>query len=61
MTVVAASIVIQFALPHVALLGKNSEVPSMPVEHCLTLPAIGSVPLVVLELFKLVSRTGSSA
>ena len=50
--VVAASIGLQFSLPHLGSLGKVLDVPEMPLGHCVALFGIGVIPLAVLELAK---------
>ncbi len=52
--VVAASAVVQIALPHLGGFGEVLDVPAMPVSHSFVLLGIGAIPLVVLELFKVV-------
>ncbi len=53
--VVAASVVLQLALPHVGA-GRILDVPAMPLQHCLLLLCAGAIPLVVLEALKLARR-----
>jgi Ca2+-transporting ATPase len=57
--VVAASVLIQFLLPHAGALGRALDVPAMPPLDCVALLAIGALPFAVLELFKLLHRSRS--
>lgn len=54
--VVAITFALQLAAPHVAPLGAVLRMPPMPFSHCLGLAAVGALPLIALELRKLVRR-----
>ena len=56
--VVAASIGIQLSLPHFGALGRVLDVPEMPMSHCFSLLSLGAIPLVVMELVKVLRRPG---
>lgn len=51
--VVLASMALTFWAPHNAWLGSFLEVGPMPMVHCLVLLAVGAIPLLVLEAWKL--------
>ena len=54
--VVLASIALQFMAPHIQFLGSFLKVDPMPLRHCFMLLAVGAIPLVVLEAWKVVRR-----
>jgi Ca2+-transporting ATPase len=56
LVVVLASFTLQLAAPHLPWLAAILRMPAMPFTHCLWLAAVGSIPLVVLEAWKLISR-----
>ncbi len=57
--VVAASIGLQLSLPHFGALGRVLDVPEMPMSHCFSLLALGAIPLVLMELVKVLRRTAA--
>jgi len=59
--VVAASMALTFWAPHNAWLGAFLEVEAMPMDHCLVLLVLGSIPLLVLEAWKLARRQKEEA
>ncbi len=54
--VVLASMGLSFWAPHNALLGSFLKVEPMPLHHCFLLLAVGAIPLLVLEVWKIVRR-----
>ncbi len=54
--VVLASMVLMFWVPHNAWLGAFLKVEPMPMHHCLVLLALGAIPLLVLEAWKLIRQ-----
>ena len=59
--VVLASMALTFWAPHNAWLGAFLEVEPMPLYHCLLLLFLGSIPLLVLEAWKLTRRSKEDA
>jgi Ca2+-transporting ATPase len=54
--VVFASMALTFWAPHNAWLGAFLKIESMPVRHCFVLLALGSIPLLVLEAWKVTKQ-----
>lgn len=59
LVVVLASFALQLGAPHLPWLATILRVPSMPFTHCVWLAAVGAIPLLVLEAWKVQRRRRS--